>query len=150
MSGFQASFFIELMGKRSEYCATLLELSLQQDKYIEADNYTALVEVLGKKQQVLGKMDAMNKEHPSLKQDWLDQRDTVVAEDRVRCDKVLSEIESILEKLMQHEEEATENLMKRRDETQQKLNDISKGVKVNEVYRDEVMPSTHRHLDVGL
>ncbi len=150
MSGFQASFFIELMDKRSGYCATLLELSLQQDMYIETDNYTALVEVLGQKQQVLGKMDAMNREHPSLKQEWLDHRDAVSADDRVRCDKVLSEIEKILEKLMQHEEEATENLMKRRDETQQKLNDISKGVKVNEVYRDELMPSTHRHLDVGL
>lgn len=150
MSEFQTSEFIGLMQKRYAMCQSLLELSLQQDQFIETDNYTALVEILGKKQQVLGQLDSMNQKHPALKEQWLKHRDQIPQNSRVECDKMLANVEEVLSKLMQHEEQATNSLVKRRDETQKKLNDIATGTQVNEEYRDNLAPATHRHLDVGL
>lgn len=134
---------------RRDYCRALLDLSNEQRKFIAADDFTELLAVLGKKQRILGRIDELTRQRPNLWRNWKSQRDEMAPEIREQCDHLLAETEALLADLLAEEQRSTEELTDRRDETQTQLQEISRGTRVHEAYRDGLSPSTHRHLDLN-
>ena len=50
---------------------------------------------------------------------------------------------------MQTEKDGAEKLSQRRDATRRQLESIAQGVHINETYRDNVAPFSHRFLDIN-
>lgn len=148
MSALTELELLDLLKSRREHCRTLLEMSRRQMALIETDDYAGLLEVLGRKQQVLSDMDAQKRRHPGLQERWRDYRATAEPEIRDECEHVLAETEAILAELMAEEHGSTEFLTQRREATRRQLQTISGGTQVHAAYRDHLAPSTHRHLDL--
>ncbi|MCA9020103.1 MAG: hypothetical protein KDA74_08180, partial [Planctomycetaceae bacterium] len=64
----------KLFAVRLEYSRALLTLSLQQQELINEDDYSSLLDVLGKKQRLLGQLDQYTKQLPRLWEQWQQDR----------------------------------------------------------------------------
>lgn len=142
------SDFLRIFKSRREYCQALLELSSRQSDLIAEDDYEHLLMVLGQKQHLLGRLEALNQSQPELWSDWRNRRDSFDPDLLDDCEHVLAETESILAELVQHENASTEFLTRRRDAARQQLQSVSHGADVHNAYRDNLAPATHRHLDL--
>jgi hypothetical protein len=148
MMTLDVSDYLDIFKSRRDCCRELLELSRRQRPLIDGDDYQQLLEVLGRKQRLLGCLDEIHKQHPDLRKNWREQKhgiDSLVRED---CDHILAETEALLADLLQEERDSTDQLSQRRDRTQRALQAISDGGRVHDAYRTSLAPATHRHLDL--
>lgn len=150
MARYQASDFLKLFEARREYCRRLLGLSRQQRDLILADDYTALLSVLGKKQRILGHLEELKELHPRLLERWQVEREHLDPQSRDDCEHVLAETESILSDLVHEENQSTRQLTERRDDTQRQLQALTNASQTQDAYRDAYASSTHRHLDLNM
>jgi len=148
MTSTQLIDYPKLFAVRLEYSRALLKLSLQQQELIQQDDYTSLLDVLGKKQRLLGQLDQYTRQLPQLWEKWQADRDSLSAEQRERCEAILQESEAVLAELLQNEDTSTQSMVQRRDETREQLQSLNQGGKVSEAYRDSLAPTTHRHLNI--
>lgn len=139
---------LEVLKERRDYCRELLKLSRTQRRLIDLDNYGALLDVLGRKQRILGSLDTLSRRHPQLKQAWRAERESLDSGLREDCEHVLAETEALFAELLEEETGSTEHLTQRRDATRKQLQAVSQGPHVHAAYRDSMAPATHRHLDV--
>jgi hypothetical protein len=142
------SDFLRVFKSRREYCQALLELSSRQSELIAEDDYEQLLMVLGQKQHILSRLEALNQSQPGLWRDWRKRRDTFDPALLEDCEHVLAETESILAELVQQENASTEFLTRRRDAARSQLQSVSHGADVHSAYRDSLAPATHRHLNL--
>ncbi|MBI3864709.1 MAG: hypothetical protein HY290_22760 [Planctomycetia bacterium] len=142
--------FIKTFHDRRQCFAELLALSERQLGLVESDDYTQLLGVLGGKQQIIGRLEAIAGDAPRLWDDWRRERDRLPQATRDACEQTLAETQSLLERLLEHERVSTETLSRRRDETQAQLRSVTGGARVNQAYRDSLSPLTHRLLDRDL
>ena len=149
MTAIQDGEILEILKERREHCRELLKLSRVQRRLIDLDNYAGLLDVLGRKQRILGSLDVLSRRHPELKEAWQANRATFDAGLREECEHVLAETEALFAELLEEETGSTEHLTRRRDATRKQLEAVSQGPQVHAAYRDSLAPSTHRHLDVG-
>ncbi len=140
---------LQVLKERRTHCRELLDLSRRQNRVIEANDYSTLLNILGHKQRLLGRLDELKRRHPELGQQWPILRETGPAPLRRECDEVISEIEAILAELMQTEKDGADELSQRRDATRRQLESIAQGIHINETYRDNVAPYRHRFLDIN-
>jgi hypothetical protein len=140
---------LDILKHRRSHCRDLLDLSRRQNRVIDASDYSSLLVVLGQKQRVLGRLDEIKRRYPELGRQWSALRETGLPSVRRDCEAVISETEAILAELVQTEKDGAEQLCQRRDATRQQLESIAQGVHVNETYRDNVAPLSHRFLDVN-
>lgn len=140
--------FSTIFATRREYCRILLEMSRRQFELVEKGDYTGLLGLLGRKQRVLGRLDQLNQSHSDLWNQWRRTRESLPADERSRCERILKESEDILAEVLAQEKQGTDLLTAQRDATQRQLETISQGMQTQEAYRDHLAPSTHRHLDV--
>jgi len=140
---------LEVLKQRRTHCRELLDLSRRQNRVIEASDYTSLLSILGQKQRILGRLDDLKRRHPELGPQWDVLRDAGPATVRRQCDELISEIEAILAELMQTEKDGADELGQRREATRRQLESIAQGVHINETYRDNVAPFSHRFLDIN-
>ncbi|HCO25528.1 MAG: hypothetical protein CME31_02365 [Gimesia sp.] len=138
----------KLFAVRLEYSRALLTLSLQQQELIKDDDYSSLLDVLGKKQRLLGQLDQYTKQLPRLWEQWQQDRDQLPPEQRATCEQILSDSEAVLAQLLKNEDTSTQSMVDRRDRTKQQIQSLNQGAKVGEAYRDSLAPSTHRHLNI--
>jgi hypothetical protein len=141
--------YVRLFRARRDYCAALAQLSRGQLDLIEADDYTQLLVVLGRKQGLLGRMEELRLGQPELWREWRQDRDQLDAESRQACEELLAETESILRELNQHEQLSTDTLTRRRDQTRRQLESVSGGLRAHEAYGADHAGPTHRRLDIG-
>ena len=141
--------FLEIFRGRRDGYRALLELSHRQQTLIEADDYTELLAVLGRKQVLLSRLEDVNRRYPDLREQWQASRSALPAEHRSTCEHLLAETEHCLAELLLVEQSSTESLTTRRDATQHELQAIARGSQAHEAYRDHLAPVTHRHLDIG-
>lgn len=149
MSKLRLEDFNTIFSARRDYCQEVLKLSKQQSSLIEQSDYSALLQLLGKKQRILGELDHLNERFPNLKADWKASRNTFDSAERSDCEHVLAEIEALLQELIQEEQSSTDTLIEKRDHTKQELETISQGTQVHSAYRENLAPATHRHLDIN-
>lgn len=140
---------LDVLKHRRTHCQDLLNLSQRQNRVIDASDYSSLLGVLGQKQRILGRLDEINRRYPELGRQWAALRETGIASVRRECEGVISESEAILAELVQTEKEGAEQLGQRRDATRRQLESIAQGVHVNETYRDNIAPFSHRFLDIN-
>ena len=140
---------LEVLKQRRTYCRELLDLSRRQNRVIEASDYTSLLSILGQKQRVLVQLDDLKHRHPELGDQWERLREGGPAPVRRDCTEIISEIEAILAELMQTEKDGADELGQRRETTRRQLQSIAQGVHINDTYRDNVAPFSHRFLDTN-
>lgn len=148
MTSTQMIDYPKLFSVRLEYSKALLQLSFQQQELINLDDYSGLLDVLGKKQRLLGQLDQYKKQLPLLWEKWKSDRDQLSAEKRNACEQILSESEAVLSQLLQNEDMSTKRMVDRRDRTKQQVQSLNQGERVGEAYRDSLAPVTHRHLNI--
>ncbi len=141
--------FLTIFTTRLEYCRSLLDLSRRQMETISDDDYSALLELLGQKQRILDRLDALNHLHPRLWPDWHQHRDSFEGELRDACEDVLKTSEQVLAELVTAENDSSAVMTERRDATRQQLHEISEGTQAHKAYNENLVPATHRHLDIG-
>jgi hypothetical protein len=143
-----ANDFLTTFTERQKCFADLLELSKRQLGLVEDDDYTELLGLLGGKQQIIGRLEALGRARPGLWDDWRSQREHLAPAARNACDETLTQTEALLARLLEHERSSTEALARRRDQTARELRTLAAGSRVNQAYRDSLAPVTHRHLDM--
>ncbi len=148
MSALRTADFLKVFNARREHCFALLELSRKQLNLIDSEDYHTLLETLGRKQRILGHLDELNQLHPNLRVHWKSLRETAEPELRDQCEHALAETEAILAEILKEEHEGTDHLTERRDATQKQLQSLSQGTQVHTAYRDNLAPTTHRHLNI--
>ncbi len=141
------SDFLTIFADRKQCFADLLDLSQRQLGLVEADDYTQLLGLLGGKQQIIGRLEALGRIRPALWDDWRAERERLAPPARTACEETLAQTETLLARLLEHERISTEALARRRDQTARELRTLAAGSRVNQAYRDSLAPVTHRHLD---
>jgi hypothetical protein len=139
--------FLTTFADRRQCFAELLELSKRQLGLVESDDYAQLLNLLGGKQRVLRRLEAIGRGRPQLWDEWRTERERLSSSDRRACERTLAETEALLEQLLEHERVSTESLTRRRDRTAQELRAVATGSRVNLAYGESLAPVTHRHLD---
>lgn len=134
---------------RREFCSALLDLSQRQRRLIADGDISGLLAVIGRKQRILGRLDALRQDQPPVLADWRRRRDELPASLRERCESLLQETEEILAELLGEEQTCTEQLTRRRDETRRQLSEISSGRQVLNAYGQPAAGAPHRILDVN-
>ncbi len=145
-----ATDYLKTFSERRQCFADLFELSKHQLRLVETDDYTQLLKLLGGKQQIISRLEAIGKGKPRLWDDWREERDRIEPAARQACEETLAETEALLAELLEHERASTESLSLRRDQTARQLREVTSGSRVNQAYRDTLAPVTHRHLDTDL
>lgn len=140
--------FIATFTDRRQCFADLLQISRAQLELVETDDYAQLLRLLGGKQQIIGRLEAISGREPQLWDEWRCERERLAPGARAVCEQTLAETENLLAELLEHERVATETLAQRRDQTARQLAAVSGGSRANEAYRDCLAPVLHRHLDL--
>jgi len=135
---------------RRELCGELIELSARQRHLIAEDDYPGLLDILARKQRLLGRLDAVEPSHTALKEQWLSLRESLDPDARRDCEQILSDLDEMFRRLLDEERSGISELTDRRNETQRQLQAISDGTRVHTAYRDSLAPATHRHLNIDL
>ena len=60
---------LQVLKERRTHCRELLDLSRRQNRVIEANDYSTLLNILGHKQRLLGRLDELKRRHPELGQE---------------------------------------------------------------------------------
>jgi hypothetical protein len=139
---------LDVLKDRREHCRELLKLTRQQQTYIETNNFVALLQVLGRKQRILGSMDDITSGIPNLKQAWRLQRASLDHALREECEHVMAETEAIFTELLEEESDSTDFLLKRREKSQGQLQAAGPFSDFNTDDSDPWAVSYHHQLDV--
>ncbi len=66
MAATDALDYLRAFKTRRDYCRELFDLSEHQSELITADDYSALLTKLGRKQRILGRMQELKSQQPEL------------------------------------------------------------------------------------
>jgi len=141
---------LDMLTARHTLCAELLDLSAQQRRLIAEDDYPQLLDILARKQRLLGRLDTVEPSYATVKEQWLLRRDSLDVGVRRDCELILKDLDEMFRRLLDEERSGINELTQRRDETQRQLQAISEGTRVHAAYRDSLAPATHRHLNIDL
>jgi hypothetical protein len=148
MEALMSTEFLRVFRLRREYCRSLVELSQKQMKCIAEDNYTDLLDLLGRKQRLLGSLSELGNTRSDLWTHWKEHRDNLDNQTRQECESVLEETEHTLAELIETESASTEQLVDRRNDTQRKLQTIAQATQVHDAYQEAHSIPTHHRLDL--
>ena len=140
--------FLTTFRERRDCFTELLELSNEQMRLIESDDYPQLLAILGRKQRILGRLEEIHRLHPRMAAEWKQFRDTLIPAARSACDQCLTETERLLEQLMSQEREGTERIAERRQQTRTELQTLTDGTRANQAYGQPHIRGTNRLLSV--
>lgn len=140
---------LEHLAKRRDYCRGLLDLSRRQREFIADGNYTELLEVVSRKQRLLGRLDALKQEQPEVVTNWNHRRHDLPEDIRGGCETLLKDIGETLRVLLEEEQFCTDRLTERRDDTRRQLSEITNGRSANNAYDTPGEEKTHRYLDLN-
>jgi len=141
--------FLKLFKAREATFAELLRLSTSQWDRIITDDYDGLLDVLGAKQRLLGRLEELAKVFPAIVDRWRGEREVLEPGVRAECQRLLESTESLLARLNEQERICSEELQRRRDETRGELCQVVGGRAAAGAYRDAESPHAARWLDVA-
>jgi hypothetical protein len=139
----------KLFRAREATFAELLRLSTLQWDRIVTDDYDGLLDLLGAKQRLLGRLEDLATVFPTVVERWRGERGELEATVRGECDRLLSATESLLARLTEQERICSEELQRRRDETRGELCQVVGGRAAAGAYRQDETPVGARWLDVA-
>lgn len=109
---------------RREYSKALLHLSHEQKQLIEQDQIAELIQLIAKKQRVIGLLNDLGKAYGGMSVWWRMTRHELSDEMRADCERVIAQTESILAETLACEQSGTDVLTERRNETQRELMEL--------------------------
>lgn len=125
---------LELFGQEQACYTSLLDLSRRQKAVIESGDTTALIRLLGQKQQVLGNVTRIEGELGVYKQDWPAFRETLDDNDRQVLDLALATVGELLAELIELEKDSELLLTRRREKSLDDLVNSSRRAAVRNSY----------------
>ncbi|HUQ71898.1 MAG TPA: flagellar export chaperone FlgN [Planctomycetaceae bacterium] len=145
-----ADRYLAAFRSRREYCRALLDLSVEQQALVTAEDYPGLVELLNHKQQLLDALLDAGREPAALWQAWRTERDHMPGDVRQACEVVLDDAEQLLQQLLALEAESTQRFSANREIAQQLLRDVNQGSQLLAAYQSPSDPAAFRRLDLDL
>ncbi|MDZ4686364.1 MAG: flagellar export chaperone FlgN [Planctomycetaceae bacterium] len=145
-----ADRYLAAFRSRREYCRALLDLSVEQQALVTAEDYPGLVELLNHKQQLLDALLDAGREPAALWQAWRTERDHMSGDVRRACEAVLDDAERLLQELLSIETESTQQFSANREIAQQLLRDVNQGSQLLAAYQSPSDPTAFRRLDLDL
>jgi hypothetical protein len=146
-AAFTIDDYLKAFHARRECCRALLELSREQQRLIDADDYEELVTVLEMKQhlvdELVGGTDAPWKT-------WKQHRASLSPTGQHACDTLLAETEALLLTLLDEEQLGVKRLTTRRDATERELNQITSTQQIQSAYHSTANKTSPWGLDVNL
>ena len=148
MSMLASQQFQTYFEQRRDAFRELLRLSERQRACIAEGDYSQLLAVLNDKQNILNRVSHANSQHNQIVERWHADRDSILSNERTRCDELLAESDTLVTRLMETDQRSTCELQKRRDDAHQQLQRISHGSATQKAYSHEGPTETHRFLDI--
>lgn len=109
---------------RREYSKALLHLAQEQQLLIEREQLDDLIQLIAKKQRVIGMMNELGQAQGGLGVWWRLTRDSMPTAIRSQCEGVIAETEKLLAATLAEEQSGTDVLSARRDDTQRELMEL--------------------------
>lgn len=132
---------------RRECCRALLELSREQLRLIDADDYNELIDLLQMKQRLV---DELVGPANAPWKSWKIDRNALPATARKTGDALLEETEQLLKTLLSEEQLGTNVLTARRDATERELSLLNSSSQIDSAYRPASAVGSRLGLDIDL
>lgn len=131
-------------------CQALAELSQSQQTCLESADYAGLIELLGRKQQLIDQLSNPGSAGESLWQNWTVDRQSFAASDRAACELVLDKTSELLRQLLSVEDSATRQMECLHEETRKALAEVNLGGSAAQGYQSSDESTVSRRLDLDL
>ncbi len=142
-----ADEYLAAFRQRRECCRALLELSREQMRLIDADDYNELIELLQVKQRLVDELVGP----PSAPwKSWKNDQNALSAAARTAGDALLEETEQLLQSLLTEEQVGTNILIKRRDASEHELAQLNSSLQIDSAYRPAPLVGSRLGLDIDL
>lgn len=145
-----AQHYLSAFKARTACCRALIELSLRQQRFVDADDYQGLIELLMHKQQLVDELLSPGADGQNFWQGWREVRSSLTAGERQRCEAVLDEANTLLQQLLPLEAGSEQELLTRREQTLRAMADLNLGRVAAQEYQTPVESVVSRRLDFDL
>ena len=140
--------FLQVFTDRRDCFTHLLSLSSEQFALIEAEEYSQVLTLLGRKQEFINYLEELQQLHPDLVRDWNTSKSRLNRGLKAECDELLAETEQILRLLMALERQSTEEISSRKEQSRDELHSMSQASRANTTYGTALASTTGRRLSV--
>lgn len=142
-----ADEYLAAFRQRRECCRALLELSREQQRLIDAADYSELIELLQVKQRLVDELVGP----PSAPwKSWKNDQSGLPATARTTGDSLLEETEQLLQSLLAEEQVGTNILIQRRDASERELSQMNSSLQIDSAYRPAPLVGSRLGLDIDL
>ena len=124
----------ELIGKKHQVLLQLRDVGKRQMELVNAGDLSALLTLLGAKQQLIGGLQALEQELTGYYAEDPDRRVWSSPQHRAECARVAAECNALLEEIVGLEKLGTEKMTLRRDEVAEQLQQAHAGNQVRNAY----------------
>jgi len=138
---------VGLLRQEKALYARFLELSGQQLAVIEGGDVTELLSLLGRKQELLGQIDRVERELSPAKQQWGQQRESLAPDEREVVEALIEEVGGVLEQLIALEKRGEQSLREQRQRTLEQIDRAERGHRLGQAYGAGAKPVNNRYLD---
>lgn len=150
MDAERVQLLIDTLTQKRDCCRHLLELATRQQEPIRSGEMHALMEVLGNKQRVLGRMEEVQRRLAPLADLWQSRRETLEPDARNHCEELLTETEQLLARLIEQEKLCEQGLIQMRKSAMEQLQEADSGSKLNEAYSTASASESRRIVDLEI
>ncbi len=133
--------FAGLLGTERDIYAEILDMAGRQAALLKAGDSTGLLEIIGAKQELVGRLTELAGELAPLKDGWKSSRDSIDAAERAKIEAVLSDIAGLLEKIIAEENSTEEIIGSKREESVERIKKLQTGKKMLKAYGDGKSPA---------
>ena len=130
----ETDLLVSLIGKKLEILEQLRDLVRRQTEIVAAGEMTALLEILAAKQNLIDRLQSLEKHLDYFREQDPDKRTWRNADDRNRCRSVSLRCEALLKEVMLVEKQCELSLQQRRDDCAERLQDLQSGSDAHDAY----------------
>lgn len=140
-----AAEFVKQLDELGRLYAELLDLTRQQSE--SPDVYHDVSGALGRKQEVMRKIDAVGLDFTSLRERWAEARESLPADERAEAAEKIRSLQSTLRELIEVENRWHEKIASRKEETLDQIRKLQGGRKIARAYGRPAREADTRFLD---
>ena len=148
MSSTMTIDYLQVFTDRRDCFAHLLQLSSEQLALIEAEEYSQVLTLLGRKQEFINYLEELQQGYPHLAQDWISEKPRLDPRVRRTCEELLAETEQLLQSLLALERHGSTELSSRKEHSRNELQSLSQASRANVTYGSPLAAAAGRRLSV--
>src|SRR5262245_8552388 len=132
------NLLFDLVARKCDCLAQLRDLAVRQWHFIERDEMHALMQALGAKQQMLGRLQDLDRRLAPFRGEDAEGRPWPTVERRQQCRDLLARCESLLAETLQWERQGEVLLRERRDLAAARLAEATAAVEARDAYAVDI------------